>query len=560
MSVQVDEVVEAHIAGKLELQHDVMLLDFSEQLLSLSAVQLGAIETMTDAQIREALSGQKSLLHQRNGLGHIAFQRIVFAGVDADRPVFILRCDLCDDLPNDRFQLSDVVDLLTNKVAAHHIRVLADHFQSLNGLGEVVAGDDILLHQRQRNAADGRKEADIHTGLRFDERKNTVDLRQHPRIGSVLFHQRGVADLHILDVFFLVLSADPQESVLIQRQVGVDIAFFILQRLQQAAADVAVLDAIDVLQFDAVIRRQTLGEHIAIQVELLQIGEHRLRAFQQGKGAADLIDVFRGLFDVAQNQIGKVDEGIVVDLAFPILSAEGGQIKASLHVFSLCIQHGLLCRRQTQAQLFHIVQRIADLMLDSQRDENIGIQIGVAVGVEVGGQLHFFRHIGFDQSFPEGILVILGLAHQCFGNSGNQRIDLDLAVGVDVCQLGAVETENIHPLPIAFDVAGNFPADNGFSVLYCGFLSGSGSQIVDEVVGLMITHRNRVAQDRLFHVQTHHDILFFIKINASEVAHNITCFLSLLYHRNAKKTGMKPVFLMFCRSLPILPEQSSTAD
>ena len=144
---QVDDVIQAHVAGELEFQNHVVVLDLLQQFLALGALEAGAVQAVADAHIGEGLPGQKGFLHQTDGLGHVALQRVVFTGVDTDGPVGVLAGDAGDDFPDDGLQFRDIVDFLAHEVTAHHIGVFADHLQSLNGFRQVVAGNDVVLHQ-----------------------------------------------------------------------------------------------------------------------------------------------------------------------------------------------------------------------------------------------------------------------------------------------------------------------------------------------------------------------------------------------------------------------------
>jgi tRNA nucleotidyltransferase (CCA-adding enzyme) len=53
---------------------------------------------------------------------------------------------------------------------------------------------------------------------------------------------------------------------------------------------------------DLIVRGDTLGKHIAVKVQLFQIGKHRLRFFQNGKRSADAVDIFGGMQDL-QNKV-----------------------------------------------------------------------------------------------------------------------------------------------------------------------------------------------------------------------------------------------------------------
>ena len=246
------------------------------------------------------------------------------------------------------------------------------------------------------------------------------------------------------------------------------------------------------------------------------------------------------MLQIQQNQIRKVDEGIVVDPSFPVSSSQACQIQPCLHVAPLLRQIGLLGGRYRQLQLLDIVQRIADLMLDGQGDENVRMQIGISVGMQVCGELHLFPDIGLYQGFPERIFVVLGLAHEGLGNGRNQGIDFNFAVRVDVGKLGAVQPENVDPLTVALDIAGDPSRDDGSAVLHHCLLAGDGCQIVDQIVRLMVDGLNGVGQDCPVHTQSHHNVLFLVQIQLSKVTHIITlrfaCFLQPLYHRYEKMT------------------------
>ena len=121
------------------------------------------------------------------------------------------------------------------------------------------------------------------------------------------------------------------------------------------------------------------------------------------------------------------------------------------------------------------------------------------MGMQICRELDLFPHIGFDQSFAEGILILLCLAHQGLGNGRNDRIDFDLAIGINIGQLGAVETKNINPLTVTLDIAGNLAFDDGFSIPHRSELTGNRRQIIDQIIRLMIFNMNGIGKDRLVH-------------------------------------------------------------
>ena len=490
---------------------------------------------MADTHTGKRLSRQQGFLHQADSLGHIALEGIIFARMNPDGPVGIPACDAGDDLPDHRFQLCNVIDFLAHEIAAHHIGIFADHLQGLNCLRQIVAGGDIVLDQGQGNPADGRQEADIHARLLLHQWQDAVNLPEHPGGGGILLHQGGVADLHILDMPLFVFPADPQEGIFVQCQPGELIPLGILQHPLQIMADVLILDPAEVRQVDLIIGGHALGEHIAVQVQLFQVGEHCLGFLQNGQRPSDAVDVLRGMGQVQQDQVCEVDEGIVIDLPLPVFSRQTGQIQPLLHFPALFLQKALLGIGKCQTQLFDVIKRIADLVLDGQGDEDIRTEIGVAVGMEVCGEFHFLPDIGLDQCLPEGKLVVLGLAHEGFCDGGDHGIDLNLAVRVDVRQLGSVQPENIDPLTVALDVAGNPARDDGSAIPEGGLLPGDSRQIVDQIVRLMVDGMDGIRQHRTVHAQSHHDILFLVQIEFSKVAHIIThCSRFFCFYCNTK--------------------------
>ena len=372
MGIQVDDIVQPHIAGQLEFQGDIVLLDPGEQCLALVAFQAGAVQAVADAHMGEGLTGKQGTLHQVDGLGHIALQRVVFTGMDPDGPVRIEESHLRDDLPDHRLQLADVADLLAHKVAAHHIGIPADHLQGFHGLGQVIAGDDAVLHQGQGDPADGSQEPDIHTGFLLHQRQDPVDLGQHPDSGGILLDQCGVADLHIPDVPLLIFPSDPEKGVFIEGQILVAGILGIGKHPGQVVSHILVFQNAVVGQGDFSLRGDALGEHIPVQVQLFQVGKHRLGVLQNGKAGADALNVFRGIFGIAQDQIGKIQEGVVIDLPVPVFAPEARQIQGLLRLDPQRGEGCLLGGGEGQLQLLDIVQGIADLMLDRQGNEDIG--------------------------------------------------------------------------------------------------------------------------------------------------------------------------------------------
>ena len=163
--------------------------------------------------------------------------------------------------------------------------------------------------------------------------------------------------------------------------------------------------------------------------------------------------------------------------------------------------------------------------------------------MQIGTQLQLLLDIGLDQGFPEGISVVLGLAHEGLGDGGDQRIDLHRSVGIDVGQFQTIDPQDIHPLTIAFDIAGNVPGDHSAAIPAHRGPAGNPGQIVDQIVGLVICGIDGVGKLFLLHIQLHHDILFLIQVNCSKAGHTITCIpirLFFILSQIRKKDRGKP--------------------
>ena len=309
---------------------------------------------------------------------------------------------------------------------------------------------------------------------------------------------------------FLVFATDPEQCILIECNICKIRIFQIHQHLTQIAANIMVFNLPGIVQPDFIICLHTFCENITVKIQFFQIRKHRLRILQQAQGFTDLIDILRRMLDVVKDQICKVDIRMVINATVTVFSGQAFQIKSRNDRLSLLLDELLLLRRQFQTKLFDIIQRITDLVLDRQRDQNVCAQVRVSVRVQICGQLDMFRNVGFHHGLTERIFIIFCLTHQRLCDRRDHRIDFDLSVRINVGQFCSVQSENIDSLTVTLDVTWHLAHDRLLSVKVHGLLTGCCCQVADQVFRLMIHGKDRVAQHRTFHIQMNHDIFFFI--------------------------------------------------
>ena len=103
--------------------------------------------------------------------------------------------------------------------------------------------------------------------------------------------------------------------------------FPVVQHLSDRPGDIRVGNVAVSVKRDLVPGRLSLGEHVAVEVDLFQIGEHRLTVLQNRQGRADLGDIVGGV-GIVEDQVGKVEKGVVVDLPREVLAGQGGMDEA----------------------------------------------------------------------------------------------------------------------------------------------------------------------------------------------------------------------------------------
>ena len=278
MLVQKVQIVQANIGAELELQNDVIVPDCPQKLFSLLGAQAAGIQSVSDAHLRHLLAGSKRILYTLYAVCDIIPQAVILPCVHPDHKVRITPCDLYN-FPECRCQLLNVIDFFSDKIAARHIRVLHHRIQNRQILHQIIRRCYAVLHDRQRNSAHCRKEANQHTGLLQNLRHHLVHLFQHMK-RLVLLHKRGITDFHILNSLPLILSGNPQKLILKNRILRVVRIFPVPDHLLQCNAHVLVRNSCNILQGDLLRALFPLCKNIAVQIYLFQIRKHCLSILQ----------------------------------------------------------------------------------------------------------------------------------------------------------------------------------------------------------------------------------------------------------------------------------------
>ena len=216
---------------------------------------------------------------------------------------------------------------------------------------------------------------------------------------------------------------------------------------------------------ERVIRRKAFRENVPVQIYFFQISKNSLTVFRNGEGVADTTDIIGSIRKVAQYQIRKIDKGIVINAALPVMAGQRDLSERFFHLSPICFQTLQLIGSTFQLKLFDIIIGITDLVDNAQRDQDIGRKIPVHMGMQIGMELAVAADIRFDNGFLYPEAIILRLAHQRFGNGRNRSFQLNGSVRIDICNFGIAQPENIHPAVIAVIIAGDFIPDNFQTIL-----------------------------------------------------------------------------------------------
>ena len=83
----------------------------------------------------------------------------------------------------------------------------------------------------------------------------------------------------------------------------------------------AVGDPFEVDATERVVGWNPFCENISVQIYFFQICKNRLTVFRNGKGIANTADIIGSVLQVTQNQVRKIDEGIIINPALPVMAS-----------------------------------------------------------------------------------------------------------------------------------------------------------------------------------------------------------------------------------------------
>ena len=514
------EVVEPHVGGDLEFQHGPALPQILNQLPPLLRGEVRGIEAVADAHRRHGLAGGQRLAHAAQAVGDVVPQAVVLARVDAQGEAVVLPRDLHQRVDH-RTKLADVVDLLAQNIAPGHIGIAGHGADRAQAVPQGALGRDLVADDGQRNAADAREEADDDARLALDRRQHAVRLGEHER-RLVRLHEGRVGDFHVPHALCRGASPDPQQLVLEER-VGREVRVLLVGRhLLQRAHDVRVRDASEALQGDPLAVRLALGEDVAVEVDLLQVGEDGLPVLQDGQRGPDARQVVRRVLRVVQDEVREVDEGVVINFPVEVLAGQR-RVRPALRLLRPSRREGgPLALRHAQAQLPDVIERISDLVADAQRDEDIRVEVRVHVRVQVRSELHVAEDVGLHERLADIQSVILGLAHERLRDGRDIGLALDRAVRVNVRDLGVPQPEDVHLAVGVVHIAGNLPADDlQAALVHADGQAAQPRQVRDEVARGVVRRAQGVRQRVAPAAQLDDDVLLLVQVKASEVSHGL---------------------------------------
>ena len=327
--------------------------------------------------------------------------------------------------------------------------------------------------------------------------------------------KRGVRDLGIFDAVAPVLPCDPEQQILIQCTAAVAQILPILPDARGIGAYLIVGDLSDVERGDPILRGDALCEDIAIEIHLFQIRKNRLSVLRNGQRAAHTLDILFGAVGIAENQLGEVDKGKVVDTALPTLPGQRDIAQLQRRLFSGSLKPLKLFRGAAQAQLLDVVVGIADLVHDAQGDQQLRRQVAVHVGVQIRMEFALAADIGLDKRLLHAQTVILGLAHQGFGDGGNRRLELHIPVGENVGDLRAAQAQNVHAAVAPIIVAGYLAPDDKQAVLVRRRLKPEElREISDQVPRVVVRCAHDIPHPFPLHVEVDDNVLLPIQKKA----------------------------------------------
>ena len=372
---------------------------------------------MADPQGRHGLSGRQCFLHAVNTVGHVVPQGIILARVNPDHKAVVFSRDP-DQFPDHCPQFQDAVDFLTDDIASGHIGIPGNGPENLQVIRQVVVRGNPVPDNGQRYPADTGQEPEHHPGLPGHSRHHFMDFPQ-PCGKQIPVQQGRIRNFRVLNPPAAVFPGNPEQQVLVQGIASEAFRFPVPAHLLRVSQHFPVRDQGQVDPAEGILRRQSLGKHIAVQVYFFQVREHRLSVLGDGQGVPDPVNVILGVRRISQDQLREIDKGMVVNPPVPVLAGQAGFSQLFLCFSPALFQLRLLGRITLQSQFFDVVIGIAQLPHDAQGNQRVRRQVAVHVRMQVRMELALAADIGFHDRLGHPEPVVPGLAHQGFGNGRN---------------------------------------------------------------------------------------------------------------------------------------------
>ena len=181
-------------------------------------------------------------------------------------------------------------------------------------------------------------------------------------------------------------------------------------------------------------------------------------------------------------------------------------------------EHPVLPLRELQAELLHIVARIADLMCDSEGDEDIGLEIAVHVCMKVAAEFVVAQNVGLENCLIRVPAIVLRLTHQSFGDGRNGRFALDPSVGINIRDFCIRKTEDVDLAVFCIDVAGHFAARDRHAVFIRAQRKiAEAREVADEIARVMVRGLQFIEQAVAVTVEIDDHVFFIVEKQAAKI-------------------------------------------
>ena len=518
MMAENTEIVEADVGSQLKFQDSACFPQVADQLTASGGFQVGRIQAVSDPHRRHGLARCQGLPYTAQASCHVIAKRIIFTGVNPDDKAGTAARD-GDQFPDQRLQIPDIIDLLTDDVRARYIGITGNGPQRPDLVLDHPLRFNLIPDNGQRDPAERSQKPQDNAGLPGNGRHAGMNLSQQPRC-LIRLDQTGIGDFHIADAPSAAAPGNPEQFILQQRIGSVLGILSVLLHLPQGLFNFSVRHRRISCQIHRIFRGLPFCKDIPVQIDLLQIGENSLAVFEDGQGSPDQGQVIGGIFRICQNKVREIDKGIVIDPAGQIFALQR-RIREPLRGNSPSPgQDVFLGRGASQLQLPDIVKGITDLMVDPQGNQNIRIQVGVHMRMQVRAELIIPGDISLDQGLPGAQAVFFGLAHQGLGDGRYGSLAFNGPVRINICHLGVPQPEYIdRPVTVIY-IAGDLPLYDLETILIEADLQAAqAGQIGDQVAGRVVRGAEHIGKILSFLIDINDDVLFLVQIEMSEYCH-----------------------------------------